>query len=112
MIISRSSPLRVKNVSDEIYKENHNTQFMLNDPLSENSAIYEIMRKKYCRIGQATDDDMIRFMHFACCITKAIDTHAKHIILSALPRQQSLLDRVSVIALYLSCLSCCMTLHD
>jgi len=99
MIIPRSNLLRVKNFSDKIYKENHNTHFILKSFFSDNRAIYEIMWKKYCRIGQVTGGNMIRFMHFACCITKATDTHSKYIIcvLTALPRRQLLLERVSVL---------------
>jgi len=31
--------------------------------------------------GQATDDNIIKCMRFACCITKATDTHSEYIIL-------------------------------
>jgi hypothetical protein len=38
-----------------------------------------------------------RRMRFACWITKATDTHSKHIIFIAFPRQQWLRDRASVL---------------
>jgi hypothetical protein len=42
---------------------------------------------------QATDDNIIRRMLFACWITKATDTHTESEILIALPRQQWLCKR-------------------
>jgi hypothetical protein len=59
-IISRSILLRMRNVSVKSYRQNQNTQFMFNNPPPppENRRVYEIMWKKYCRAGQATDDNM------------------------------------------------------
>ena len=37
--------------------------------------------EKYGRATQATDDNIIRRMHFACSITKATDTHSECVIL-------------------------------
>jgi hypothetical protein len=37
--------------------------------------------EKYCRVGQATDDNMVHAR--ACWITKAIDTHSEYVILIA-----------------------------
>jgi hypothetical protein len=37
--------------------------------------------EKYGRFGQATDDNIIRRMRFACWITKATDTHSEYVIL-------------------------------
>jgi hypothetical protein len=44
--------------------------------------------EKYGRAGQATDDNIIRHMGFACRITKATDTLSEYVILIAFPRQQ------------------------
>jgi hypothetical protein len=52
--------------------------------------------EKYGRARQATDDNIIRRMRFACWITKATDTHSEYLILIALPRQQWLCERASV----------------
>ena len=49
--------------------------------------------EKYCKVGQATDDNIIRLMRFACWITKAAATHSEYVILSAFPRQQWLRER-------------------
>ena len=53
--------------------------------------------EKYCRGGQATDDDIILRMRFACWITKATDTHSAYVIHTAFPRLQWLRERVSVL---------------
>jgi hypothetical protein len=47
----------MRNVSDESCRENRNTHFMISF-FFENCAVYEIMWKKYCRTGQATDDNV------------------------------------------------------
>ena len=55
--------------------------------------------EKYGTAGQATDDNIIRRMRFACWITKATDTHThtEYLILIAFPRQQWLRERASVL---------------
>jgi hypothetical protein len=47
------------------------------------SEIVLLMRQcgKYYRAGQATDDNIIRRMRFACWITKAKNTRSEHVIL-------------------------------
>ena len=49
----------------------------------ENCAVYEIMWKKYCRAGHATDDNMA----FAHCIPLVKHTHSVCVIIIALPLQ-------------------------
>jgi hypothetical protein len=51
--------------------------------------------EKYGKAGQATDDNIIRRMRFACWITKATETHSEYVILTAFPRQQWLRERAS-----------------
>jgi len=63
------------------------------------------MWKKYARDGQATDDNIIRRIRFACCVTKPTDTHSEYKILIAYPRQQWLSERVSMLRLHVHCLS-------
>jgi hypothetical protein len=61
--------------------------------------------EKYCTARQATDDNIIRRMRFACRITKATDTHSEYLILIALLRQQWLRERTSVLRYtYVACL--------
>jgi hypothetical protein len=52
--------------------------------------------EKYGTAGQATDDNIIRRMRFACWITKATDTYSEYVTLIAFPRQQWLSERASV----------------
>jgi len=55
------------------------------------------MWKKYDRARQATDDDIIRRMRFACWITRAADTHSEYAIPTAFPRQQWLCERAPML---------------
>ena len=48
--------LRMRNVSDESCRENQNTHFTFNNSF-ENRVVYEIIEKKYCTVGQATDNN-------------------------------------------------------
>jgi hypothetical protein len=59
--------------------------------------------EKYGTARQPTDDNIIRRMRFARCITKTTDTHSEYVILIAFPRQQWLRERVSVLQVH--CLS-------
>jgi hypothetical protein len=61
--------------------------------------------EKCGKAGQATDDNIIRRMRFACWISKAADTHSGYAILIAFARQKWLRERASMLRLYLHCLS-------
>ena len=56
--------------------------------------------------GQATDNDIIQRMRFACCITKATDTHSEYVILIAFTLQQLLHERAPELRLYTHGLIC------
>jgi hypothetical protein len=61
--------------------------------------------EKYGRAGQATDDNIIRRMRFACWITKATDTHSEYVILIAFARQKLLRERASILRYtYIACI--------
>ena len=60
----------MKNISDRNCRE-IKTHFICNNFFPEDRAVYEIMWE----IGEATGDDIIRRMRFACWITKATHTH-------------------------------------
>ena len=55
--------------------------------------------EKYCRAGQATDDNITWRMCIACWIPNATDTHSEYVILIAFPRQQWLRERSSLLRL-------------
>jgi hypothetical protein len=96
LIISRQIHLRMRNVPDESCRENQNTQFTLNNFFSK---FVPFMRyvEKYGRVRQATDDNIIRRMSFACWITKATDTHSEYVTFIAFQRQQWLRERASIL---------------
>ena len=48
----------MRNVSDKRCRENQNTFCMINSIFFENRAILLDSMEKYCRSGQATDDNM------------------------------------------------------
>ena len=71
---------------------------------SENPAVYGNV-EKCIRASQATDDNIIRRMGFACWITKATNTHSKYVILTAIPLQHSLRERAwHLRCTYIACL--------
>jgi len=57
-IISRSFLLIMRNVSDNIYRDNQNTHFLFNNYFFVKCAVCEIVWNKYFTSGQATDDNM------------------------------------------------------
>jgi len=60
--------------------------------------------EKYCRVGQATDDNMA---HAHCMLDNQGYTHTQYIILIAFPLQQWLQERTSVLwYTYIACLVC------
>jgi hypothetical protein len=75
----------MKNISDELYRENQNTHFMLKILLFMG---YCGGKKKTGRAGQATDDNIIRLMSIACWINKATHTHSEYVICIAFLLQQ------------------------
>jgi hypothetical protein len=109
MIISRWIFLRMGNVSNKSCRENQNTHFVFNNFFFFFRKSYRLWDnvEKYSTAKEATGDTIIRRMRFVCWIHKATDTHSECvIILIAFPRQQWLLERASMLRLYLHCLSC------
>jgi hypothetical protein len=56
--------------------------------------------EKYSRAGQATDNNKIRSVRFACWINKAKNTHSEYVIIIDFLLQQWLHDRASTLRLY------------
>jgi hypothetical protein len=61
--------------------------------------------RKYGRARQATDDNIIQLMRVACWTIKITYTHLEYVILVASPWQQYLREHVSVLRLYVPCLT-------
>jgi hypothetical protein len=53
--------------------------------------------EKYRRDRQATDDNIIRRMRFACKITKPTNTYSEYVILIAFPRREWLCKRATIL---------------
>jgi hypothetical protein len=57
MIIPHLVLVKMRNVSDNIYRDNQNTICTSNKLFSENHVLYDNM-EKYCRVIQATDENV------------------------------------------------------
>ena len=53
--------------------------FMFHNIVPENRAVYKTMWKKHDRAREATVDNIIRRMRFACWTTKATDTGSEYV---------------------------------
>ena len=86
VIISRSVLLRMRYVFEKSCRE-MKTRVLYSITLFRKTFFLWVNVKKFGRNRQATDDNIIRRMCFACWITKARDTHSEYVILIAFPRQ-------------------------
>jgi hypothetical protein len=76
--------LRMKNVSDKLYRENQNTHFMFGNFFSKNCSVCEIMWKNVVQLDRPLDYNVKQSMHFACWITNATNTHSEYVIQASL----------------------------
>jgi hypothetical protein len=112
MITFRRILLRMRNVSDKLWRENERRHFVINNFFTRKSyRLWDNVEKngrarKYGRTRQATDDNIIRRMRFACWITKATDTHSEYVIHIAFSRHQWSRERTSVLRLHVNRLPC------
>jgi hypothetical protein len=86
---------RMKNISDKTGRENQNTHFVFNNFFPENFVFYEIMWKITVQWGRPQITKWR--MRIACWITKDRNTHSEYVIIIAVPLQQFLHERVSVL---------------
>jgi hypothetical protein len=82
MVVSRRILLGIRYVSDKIV-EKIKTHILCSINFSQKSCRLSDNVEKYGREGEATDDNIIRRMRFACWITKATDTHSEYVVLIA-----------------------------
>jgi hypothetical protein len=80
MIISRWILLRTRNISNKHCREDQNTHFIFNKFFEKSCHLWDNV-EKYGTARQATADNIIWRMRFACWITKATDTHSECLIL-------------------------------
>jgi hypothetical protein len=95
--------LRMRNISDKI-AEKIKTHILCSITFPQKQCHLWDNVEKYSTARQATDDNTIWCMHFACCITKATDAHSEYVILIAFPRQQRVQKRTSICYMYIACL--------
>jgi hypothetical protein len=94
--ISLNSSWNEKCFRQSLYRKSKHT-FCVQELLSENCAVRNIVKKKKkCKVGQVTDDNITRHMRIACWTPKATDTHAQYVILTAFPWQHWLHERASI----------------
>jgi len=62
--------------------------------------------ENFGRARQATDDNIVRRIRFACWINKVTDTYSEYVIPIAFPQQQEIHEHILVLFLYMHCLSC------
>jgi hypothetical protein len=99
MTVSRWILLRMRNVSDKSCRENEITRFALSNFFRKSCRLLDNV-EKYGAARQATGDNTIRGMCFACWITEATDTHSQCVIIIAFPQQHWLRECTSVLMLY------------
>jgi hypothetical protein len=73
-------------------RENQNTHFTFNNVFPKIAPLWDNVEKCDGAM-EATDDDTIEHMRFACLFNKATDTRSEYIILIAFPRLQRLRER-------------------
>jgi hypothetical protein len=73
VIISHHNLLKIRDVSDKGCRESQNTHFMFSNVFQKIVLLNNVEKCGITR--QATDDNIIGCMHFACWVTKARDTH-------------------------------------
>ena len=60
----------------------------------------------YGRSRQATDENIMRRMHFACWVSKTTETHLAYVIFIACARRIWLRERVFILRSCVHCVSC------
>lgn len=97
---------KMRNFSHKFCRENQNTHPMINT-FFQKITPFKAQFGKYGRSRQRTDENIIWRICILCWIHRAIDTHSKHVINIAFPRQQWLRDSVTMSPLHVQCLPCC-----
>jgi hypothetical protein len=105
MTVSSWILLTMRNVSHKSCRENQTTQFMTNNFVSENRAIYEIKWENTVKPDRP--QMTIWCIRSACWITKATNRHSECIVVFAYPPQQWLHEQASMLHYtYIVCLVC------
>jgi hypothetical protein len=81
IIVSGWFLFRMRNVSDRVVGT-IKTYILYSVTFFWKSCLLWDNVEKYCTAGQATDDNITWYMHFACWLTKATDIHSEYVILT------------------------------
>ena len=76
MIIYRLIIFRVRNISDERYREDQNTHFMFSNFPRKSCRLRDNV-EKYGKARQAKSENLIRLMRCVCWITNATDPYSE-----------------------------------
>ena len=93
-ITSRPILLRMRYVSERVFRENQNTYLVFNS-FFENRAVFEIMLKNTVEPGRP--QVIMWRMRIACWILRATNAHSEYVTLIAFPRQQWLSEHTSML---------------
>jgi hypothetical protein len=92
----------MRNIADKNV-EKIKTHFMRKNVSPKTCRLGDNLEK--CTGGQATDDNVILRIGFACFVSKATNTHPEFVTLIVFPRQQWFRERSSVLRYaYIACL--------
>jgi K+-sensing histidine kinase KdpD len=80
MVRARWNLLRKRNVLGKVKDKIKTNILYLMNSFSENRTFYELIRKKYGRVKQAIDENVVWCTRVACRITNASDTHSEYVI--------------------------------
>ena len=85
------------------FVKNVKTHILCSIAFSRKSCRLWYIVEKYCRAGQAIDDNIIGHMSLPCWMIKATDTHSEYVIFIPFPLHQWLRERPSILNLYAYC---------
>ena len=104
MIISRSFLPRMRNISAKICRENQKVNFVFNNSFLRKFCLLLHNVKKYCRAGQATDDNMA---HAHYMLDKEVYKYTLRICNTYCSSTATKVARTCLlVTLYVHCLSC------
>ena len=104
-MISRRILLRMRILETKCVQKIETDIFRFINRFSENLAVYEIIWKKYGASSQATENNIIWRLRFACWITEATDRHLEWVIRIVFTWQQWVCERASMLRrTYITCI--------
>jgi hypothetical protein len=97
MVVAHQILIRMRNVSEKLGEKMKKCTLLCSTIFSPKIMPFFFFLEKYDMARQATYDNMIWRMCFACWITKATNTHSECVILIAFPPHQWLRERAWIL---------------